>query len=205
VIRARELWSSLVSKFKKRHPALKHGAYSSTAVLPGENQAEFDELYQALIADWAPTGVLQEHTVADIARLYWRKQNLETFLVAELARKHRDAIQSERIAAALAEQDQLSLAPLGPVLEPHEREAAIRAAEAQARKELGEAYELVEVGETATVERLLRDLAVEERLDAMIDKCLKRLLFLKGLQSLPTASSSAPPQPQRIPHPTRAA
>jgi hypothetical protein len=91
------------------------------------------------------------------------------------------------------------------VLEPHEREAAIRAAEAQARKELGEAYELVEVGETATVERLLRDLAVEERLDAMIDKCLKRLLFLKGLQSLPTASSSAPPQPQRIPRPTRAA
>jgi hypothetical protein len=134
VIRARDLWSSLVSKFKKRHPALKHGAYSSTAVLPGENQAEFDELYQALIAEWAPTGVLQEHTVADIARLLWRKQNLGTFLVAELARKHRDAIQSER--AALAEQDQLSLAPLGPVLEPHEREAAIRAAEAQPARNL---------------------------------------------------------------------
>jgi hypothetical protein len=55
----------------------------------------------------------------------------------------------------------------------------------------------------------LRDLGVEDRLDAMIDKCLKRLLFLRGLKSLPTAASSAPPQPvaepRRIPGPTRAA
>jgi len=83
VIRARELWSSLVSKFKKRHPALKHGGYSSTAVLPGENPAEFEELHQALIAELAPTGALEEDIVADIARLVWRKQNLATFRRAE--------------------------------------------------------------------------------------------------------------------------
>src|SRR5262249_46557025 len=70
--------------------------------------------------------------------------------------------------------------------------------------------QLAEIDETATVDRLLRDLGVEERLDAMIDKCLKRLLFLRGLKSLSTASSSAPPQPipepqRRIPGPTRAA
>jgi hypothetical protein len=99
--------------------------------------------------------------------------------------------------------------PIDPaILEPHEREAAIQAAEAQARNELGESYELVEIGQTATVERLLRDLGVEERLDAMIDKCLKRLLFLRGLKSLPTASSSAPPlpmaEPQRISAPKQA-
>jgi hypothetical protein len=50
----------------------------------------------------------------------------------------------------------------------------MEAAEDQARKELGERYALVEIGETATMDRLLQDLAVEERLDAMIDKCLKR-------------------------------
>jgi hypothetical protein len=90
-----------------------------------------------------------------------------------------------------------------------EREAAIRAARDEARKELGDKYELVEIGETATVGCLLQDLEVEERLDPMIDKCLKRLLFLRELKSLPTASSSAPPQPipkpRRIPGPTRAA
>jgi hypothetical protein len=53
-IRAPKLWSSLLPKFKKRHPALKHGAYSATAVLPGENPAKFEELHQALIAEVAP-------------------------------------------------------------------------------------------------------------------------------------------------------
>ena len=31
---------------KKFHPALKHGAFSATAVLPGEDPAEFKELHQ---------------------------------------------------------------------------------------------------------------------------------------------------------------
>ena len=44
----------------------------------------------------------------------------------------------------------------------------------QAREELGDTYELVELGETATVDRLLQDLVIEERL-AMIDRCVKRL------------------------------
>jgi hypothetical protein len=200
----------MLTRGQKTHPALKHGGYSTTTMLPGEDSAAFKKLHRELIAELSPEGVLERDAVDTIARLFWRKQNLATFRVAELAREHLQAIQSERIAAALAEKDRLSLMPLDSAeLEPHEREAAIRAAEAQGRKELGEAYQLVEVGEAATVERLLRDLGVEERLDAMIDKCLKRLLFLRGLKSLSTASSSAPPQsipePQRIPAPTRAA
>jgi hypothetical protein len=92
---------------------------------------------------------------------------------------------------------------------PAQREAAMQAAEEQAREELGEKYELVEVGEAATVARLLQDFGVEERLDSMIDKGLKRLLFLRGVKSLSTAPSSAPPQPAaatpRIPGPKRVA
>ena len=85
------------------------------------------------------------------------------------------------------------------------REVIMQATEDQARKDLGASYELVEIGEAATVDRLLQDLAVVERLDAMIDKCLKRLLFLRGLKSLRRVSSSpplpsAPPTP-RIPGP----
>jgi hypothetical protein len=158
----------MLTQVQKAHPAVKHGAYSATAILPGEDSTAFKKLHREVIAEYSPEGILERDAVDTLARLLWRKQNLVTLRVAELARKHRDAIQSERIAAALAEKDRLSLLPLETALEPHERKAAIRAAEAQARKELGEAYELVEVGETATVERLLRDLAVEERLDAML-------------------------------------
>ena len=70
-----------MSKFRKRHPALKHGGYSSTAVLPGENPAEFEELHQAVIAELAPRGALEENIVADIVRLVWRRQNLAIGLV----------------------------------------------------------------------------------------------------------------------------
>jgi hypothetical protein len=187
----------------KNHPALKHGGYAATAILPGENRADFEKLHQSLIAELAPVGALEDDIVATMARFVWRKQNLATFRIAEFARNRCSAIRSEKLP------DMFSILSLGRELDPAKREAAIRAAEDEARKELGEIYELVEIGETATVDRLLQDLGVEERLDAMIDKCLKRLLFLRGLKSLSTAPSSAPPQPiprpQRIPGPTRAA
>ena len=63
-------------------------------------------------------------------------------------------------------------------------EAAIEAARDQARGELGTDYQLVEVGAAATVEGLHEDLEADERLDAMIDKCVKRLLFVRGLKSM---------------------
>jgi hypothetical protein len=187
----------MLTRVQKTYPALKHGGYSSTTILPGEDPTAFEKPHRQLIAELSPKGMLEHDVVATIARLVWRKQNLATFRLAELARERREAIRSEHVAAALAEK-QRPLRPFlgsGRELEAAEREAAVQPAEHQARKELGETYQLAEIGETATVDRLLRDLGVEERLDAMIDKCLKRLLFLRGLKSLSTASSSAPPQP----------
>ena len=34
-----------------------------------------------------------------------------------------------------------------------------------------------------SVDDLLKDLAVEDRLDGLLDRCLKRLLFVRGLKS----------------------
>ena len=38
-----------------------------------------------------------------------------------------------------------------------------------------------------SIDNLMKDLAVEERLDGLIDRCLKRLLFVRGLKSLNNA------------------
>jgi hypothetical protein len=161
-------------RFKKPHAAFKHGAYSATAVLPGEDEDAFRALHQKIIAELAPVGPLEDDIVASIARLVWRKQNLEILRIVEFARAHDVELRAER---------------------PFFRTERLLD---QTREELGEDYELVEIGETATVDRLLEDLQVEERLDATIDKCLKRLLFLRGLKSLPSAASSASPQPFQI-------
>ena len=179
------------------HPALKHGGYAATALLPGENPAAFEKLHHDLIAELAPTGALEDDIVATLARLVWRKQNLATFRIAKLARERFSAIKSEKLPSD-------DLLGFEEEIDPAEREAAMRAAEDQARNELGDTYELVEIGETAKVDGLLKELEIEERLGAMIDRCLKRLLFLRGLKTIPTASSSSAPL-QRIPGPTRAA
>ena len=118
--------------------------------------------------------------------LLWRGKNLGTFRVAELAQRRMTKIRSAMV----------------PEIGPPKSEEAVefesnfiekwQAAESQARKELGELYALVEMGEEATVERLMKDLEVQDRLDAMIDKCLKRLLFVRGLKSISNAPASAP-------------
>ena len=72
---------------KKSHPALKHGGYAATTILPGESEAEFEKLHRDLIAHFSPNGALENDTVATMARLLWRKQNSNTLRIAEFARR----------------------------------------------------------------------------------------------------------------------
>ena len=48
------------NRVNRNHPALKHGAYSATAVLPGESRAAFEKLHRDLIAELTPSGVLED-------------------------------------------------------------------------------------------------------------------------------------------------
>jgi hypothetical protein len=79
----------------------------------------------------------------------------------------------------------------------------MRAAKDCAREELGDIYELVELGTAATFDGLTEELDIKERLDSLIDKCLKRLLFLRGIKSISAAPSSV--SPKHIPGPSKAA
>jgi hypothetical protein len=175
---------------KKSQPALKHGGYSATTILPGESVAEFEKLHCDLVAELTPNGVLERDTVATIARLFWRKQNLATFRIAELARRHREQLIKENLPPGVR-----TVQVFIGGIDPDSREEATRATEDQARKDLRDTYELVEIGDAATVARLMEDLDVQDRLDAMIDKCLKRLLFVRGLKSISSGSSPAPLKP----------
>jgi hypothetical protein len=145
-------------------------------------------LHRDLIAELVPTGALEDNIVATIARLTWRKQNLAIFRIAEHARDRQQQIIEIGIGRR-AKDDAAVSAKVDAVFE--------------VRKELGDAYELVEIGDAATINGLLSDLEIEERMDALIDKCLKRLLFVRGLKSISTTSSSAPQQ--RIADHTKAA
>jgi phage gp16-like protein len=121
-------------------------------------------------------GPLEDETVATIARLVWRKQNATTFSLASSARAAYSHIIKE--IRAPTDTDDLAVA-----------EASNKTADAQAREELGEYYKFVEMGDEVNVHKMLERFEIEERLDGMIDRLLKRLWMLKASKSL---SSTAP-------------
>jgi hypothetical protein len=172
------LWIELVGcamhRVKRNHPALKHGAYSAAVVLPGESQADFEKLHRDLIAEHAPSGVHEEHIVMTMAGLIWRDQNLETLHIAKHAKNRYQAILQEKLEKLPADPSD-PLAAYRPVISEEHRRAvadAYRAAEDQAQKELGDAYELTKVGEAATFDGLTKELDIKERLHAAIARCL---------------------------------
>jgi hypothetical protein len=83
---------------RKTPPALKHGGYSATAVLPGEDRAAFEKLHRDLVNELTPKGRLEEDIVATIACLMWRKQNLNSYEITHLARIMAELMQNERFA-----------------------------------------------------------------------------------------------------------
>lgn len=174
----------LTTRFNKVHPALKHAGYSATTLLPGEDSAAFEKLHRDLIAEFTPNGALEEDIVADLARLTWRKRNLTIFRIAELAKRRREQINCEKVPLPESELDLLAS------INTPEQQEGYRAAEEQARRELGDTYKLIDIGGPATIEGLMKELDIKERLDSSISKCLKQLLMVRGVKSLSPASSS---------------
>jgi hypothetical protein len=192
-------------RVKRNHPALKHGAYSATVVLPGESQADFEKLHRDLIAEYAPSGVHEEHIVMKMARLIWRQENRGTLHIAKHARNRYQEILQEKLEKLPAHSFD-PLAAYRPVTSEEHRQAvaeAYRAAEDQAQKELGDAYELTKVGEAATFDGLTKELDINERLDAAIARCLKQLLLVRGVKSI--AATPAAASPKRAIAPPKAA
>jgi hypothetical protein len=180
----------MLIQLNKLHPALKHAGYSATTLLPGEDPAAFEKLHRALIDEFAPVGALEEEIVADMARLTWRKQNLATFRIAQLAEKRHREINDEKVPSLdLFADDEEYLAA------QEERREGYRAAKEQAQQELGDTYELIDIGEPATIDGLMKELDIKERLDGLISKCVKQLLMVRGVKSLsPVSTSTSTPQ-----------
>jgi hypothetical protein len=190
-----------VTKAYKIPSAFKHGAYSTLGVLPGEDCAAFNRLHKTLITEYDPSGPLEEDIVARIARLLWRKQNLETFEIAKWARGRDQQIMAkiphdevEYVGLHLLDDGRTVIKAVDPAV----REAARRAAIAESRKELGCAYEFIENSELATTESLTEAMELNERLSAQIEKEMKRLAFVKGFKSVISSQPAAPPRIARL-------
>ncbi len=176
--------------------ALRHGVYSGLTLLPGEDADAFEKLHADLIDEYAPSGRHEEDIVESLSRLIWRKQNLSTYRLAKQAELAHSSIYYKANTAAYP-------TPIMPLLggeatkthSPEQIRALYKDADERARTEPGPALELAKLGEIGTIDYLLQELDLRDRLDGMTDRALKRLLFVRGLKSL-SPSQSPPSQPR---------
>jgi len=64
-------------KLASSRNAIKTGAYSVQALLPGESEEEFRELEQLFIDDFTPVGISEAASVHSLAVIIWKKLRLE--------------------------------------------------------------------------------------------------------------------------------
>jgi predicted DNA-binding transcriptional regulator AlpA len=178
------------SKLKQRS-ALKHGAYSTIGLLPGESPALFKKHQKLVVDELAPNGPVELDIALTIARLLWRKQNLASFEIAKLLNfRYCQILEEEKKRRGCSHSRMFVKGENHAALEE-----AFRAAQKQARSELGDwDWDQFRDDDFGTIGRLMKDLELVERLDASIEKCLKRLLMVRGVKSVALAPPSEAPQ-----------
>ena len=179
--------------------ALQHGGYSALTLLPGEDLSSFKRLHRDLIAELRPQGRLEEELVADTARLLWRKQNLANYQIRQISPLVANALTMVFTNTLSPPKGKELDKPVFEALLQLQREKKVAEESADDKEEAATTVRAInDITQMATLNGLLKALEVQDRLDAMIDRCLKRLLFLRGLKSIaPPDSSASPPSNQR--------
>jgi len=90
-----------------RFNALRHGVLSRYTVLPWEDENEYRELLNALIAEHKPEGPTEEHLVEEMVGVLWRKRRLRLAETAAYRRGLKNAVSPDQQVtnAALAHLD----------------------------------------------------------------------------------------------------
>jgi hypothetical protein len=64
----------------KRPNAQKHGIFSAIAILPGEDEREFEQLHADLVEEWAPAGATEDDAVLSVAKAVCASVECRDFL-----------------------------------------------------------------------------------------------------------------------------
>jgi hypothetical protein len=205
----------------KRPNAIKHGVFAATAILPGEDPSEFEELHSELIAEWMPDGATEQDAVLSIAKAVWRKRRVQRFLTAQFMKHSGDpnhiwydeTVALETLAACVRQDPEtaFSLAErfLHPVRKAHFKkkvalsrfrstsewaeailkEIDLLLAELHADPEGRRLVGMYQSAEALSGDLFKQELALDERLDAMIDRAVKRLIQTKAMKQMLAQSS----------------
>jgi hypothetical protein len=218
----------------KRPNAYRHGVFSATAILPGEDQGEFEELHGDLINEWKPVGATEEDTVLTIAKAVWRKRRVQRFfetqfLTNQFNPSHPSYVEKrglwgvvegmklepgrgfESLASRLLLPERIAYlkrkVPRWDYNSTVEWDKAILdeietllALPPYVGPEQRRLFRLQDAAQALSADLFKQELALDERLDAMIDRAVKRLVQMKAMKQMlqQTSSETTTGQPKRI-------
>ena len=217
-------------KLKRKYlNAVKHGAFSSVAILPGEDPDEYHALVEAFCNEWNPEGATEIDAIYTLTNCVWRKRRIRKFIAERVELRSLDpdhpAFDPDLALGIINEALQMGPKYLEKIIEenpalqiylakkyPEHLRDLVEPAKLvkefenhikeQLKRRASEAREVRELRRADVVGEDLfkQELAMEERLDAMIDRAIKRLMQAKAMKQMlasPSLNGQAQ-QPKRI-------
>ena len=159
--------------------AIKHGAYSELVMLPGEDPAAFAALKQSLFDEYKPSGPSEKSTMTSIAKTLWQLQRLGLYEHVQYLKARGTPPSSSNEKTPMAEAIAKLMAARGPV-----RKSPPVPTVSEPPKEKSNDELLLELGNFATVGHLDKELEVEMKLLAKLDRLLKRYFQIRAMKPL---------------------
>ena len=220
------------SKLKRKYlNAVKHGAFSSMAILPGEDPDEYHALAEAFCNEWNPEGATEIDAIYTLTNCVWRKRRIRQYITKKVELRPLDPDHPafdpdlmleifnetlqlnpkylerliEAIPALRQQLEKKFSKNIRDLLEPAELAKKFNSDDMKVLLERGRPLEPRGFRELRRADILGEDLfkqelAMEERLDAMIDRAVKRLVQAKAMKQMlasPSLNGQAQ-QPKRI-------
>jgi hypothetical protein len=217
-----EYLKKMARKPAGRNNAVTHGAYAEHLILPGESIDKFSLLHRALIDEWKPIGALEEDTVLSIAHCIWQKRRVERFYYREarggkdqddirfvlyltdLLEKVQTLEDATTLTSNLPENYQRWIAQEVPRTKFEDDKTWIQSLAPKilelvpAHWQYATAKESLEFRAAYLRELTAKRVTLDERLDARIDKLIKRLLQLKTCKQILKECASHTPDIRSI-------
>jgi hypothetical protein len=163
--------------------ALKHGAFSEVLILPGEDPAAFEKLKQRLFAEFNVSGCSEELTMISIAKTMWQLQRLRVYEHVQFLRAQgssspypgglkspvNEIIRNFRAKHGLIARDDSSAKAPTEEIPPKEKTT----------DEL-----LLQLGDFVSLGHMDKELEVENKIMAKLDRLFRRYFQIKTMKSL---------------------
>ena len=163
--------------------ALKHGAFSEVLILPGEDPEAFEKLKQRLFAEYNVSGCSEELTMTSIAKTMWQLQRLRVYEHVQFLRAQGSSSPYPGGLKNPVNEIIRKFRAKHGLIAPDDSSADAPTEEAPPKEKTTD-ERLLELGDFVSLGHLDKELDVENKIMAKLDRLFKRLCQIQAMKSL---------------------